>query len=211
MVAISRPWYNCSYTMAAKPIKSLELHYTMMQFLIIIYSHYPVFPYGGSPICSQVEYIVKVKEPWPVCISHSTCKSCDLFKDLIAQYYPGGGGGTWVQFCWVCAAGLSEPLPHYSLFLWPVIDPILVTFWENVIFAIPTKSLSIYFFSYPKNPKMCDPILVTLLKMQPHSSQSRRENATPSSGTSPLASYKGVPPPPRAVLELIRMYDNCLT
>ena len=28
----------------------------------------------------------------------------------------GGGGGTWVNFCWVCAAGLSEPLPHYSLF-----------------------------------------------------------------------------------------------
>ena len=25
-------------------------------------------------------------------------------------------GGTWVHFCWVCAAGLSEPLPHYSLF-----------------------------------------------------------------------------------------------
>ena len=33
MVAISRPWYNSSYTMAAKPIKSLELHYTMIQFL----------------------------------------------------------------------------------------------------------------------------------------------------------------------------------
>ena len=26
----------------------------------------------------------------------------------------GGGGGTWVKFCY--AAGLSEPLPHYSLF-----------------------------------------------------------------------------------------------
>ena len=50
--------------------------------------------------------------------------------------------------------------------------------------------------SYPKNPKMCDPILVTLLKMQPHYSQSSRENATPSSGTSPLASHKEVPPPP---------------
>ena len=35
MVAISRPWYNGSYTMAAKPIKTLELHYTMIQFLII--------------------------------------------------------------------------------------------------------------------------------------------------------------------------------
>ena len=43
---------------------------------------------------------------------------------------------------------------------------------------------------------MCDPTLVTLLKMRPHYSQSSRENATPSSGTSPLASYKGVPPPP---------------
>ena len=49
--------------------------------------------------------------------------------------------------------------------------------------------------SYTKNPKMCDPILVTLLKMRPHYSQSSRENATPSSGTSPLASYKEVPPP----------------
>ena len=32
---------------------------------------------------------------------------------------PGNGGGgvrTWVNVCRVCAAGLSEPLPHYSLF-----------------------------------------------------------------------------------------------
>ena len=42
---------------------------------------------------------------------------------------------------------------------------------------------------------MCEPILVTLLKMQPHYSQSSRENATPSSGTSPSASYKEAPPP----------------
>ena len=34
MVAISRVWYNGSYTTAAKPIKTLELHYTMIQFLI---------------------------------------------------------------------------------------------------------------------------------------------------------------------------------
>ena len=33
MVFISRTWYNGSYTMAAKPIKFLELHYTMVQFL----------------------------------------------------------------------------------------------------------------------------------------------------------------------------------
>ena len=43
--------------------------------------------------------------------------------------------------------------------------------------------------------KMCDPILVNLLKMQAHYSQSSRGNATPSSSTSPLASYMEVPPP----------------
>ena len=39
MDAISRVWYNGSYTIAAKPIKTLKLHYTMIQFLIMfIYS-----------------------------------------------------------------------------------------------------------------------------------------------------------------------------
>ena len=27
-----------------------------------------------------------------------------------------GGGDTLVNVCWVCAAGISEPLPRYSLF-----------------------------------------------------------------------------------------------
>ena len=50
--------------------------------------------------------------------------------------------------------------------------------------------------SNPKRPKMCDPILVTLLKMWPHYSQSSRENATLSCSTSLLASYKEVTAPP---------------
>ena len=30
---------------------------------------------------------------------------------------PGvGGGGTWVNVCWVYATGLSKPQPHHSLF-----------------------------------------------------------------------------------------------
>ena len=37
--AISRVWYNGSYTIAAKPIKTLELHYTMIQFLIMLNTH----------------------------------------------------------------------------------------------------------------------------------------------------------------------------
>ena len=34
MDAISQVWYNGSYTIAAKRIKTLGLHYTMIQFLI---------------------------------------------------------------------------------------------------------------------------------------------------------------------------------
>ena len=33
--AISWVWYNDSYTIAAEQIKTLELHYTMIQFLLI--------------------------------------------------------------------------------------------------------------------------------------------------------------------------------
>ena len=37
--------------------------------------------------------------------------------ECVLMYMPGGGGGgTWVTFCWVCAAGLSEPLFHCILF-----------------------------------------------------------------------------------------------
>ena len=32
---IWRAWYNGSYTMMAKPIRALEFHYAMIQFLII--------------------------------------------------------------------------------------------------------------------------------------------------------------------------------
>ena len=38
--------------------------------------------------------------------------------------------------------------------------------------------------------------------MRPHYSQPSREDATPSSGTSPLASYKEIPPsPPPGLIE----------
>ena len=60
--------------------------------------------------------------------------------------------------------------------------------WRKHYFSPTPEELS-----YPKNQKMCDPILVTLLKMRANS-QSSRKNVTPSSGTSPLASYKEVPP-----------------
>ena len=53
--------------------------------------------------------------------------------------WAGGGGVTWANFCWVCASGLLEPLPHYSLFCGHIIDPSLFYshFGKKVILAIP--------------------------------------------------------------------------
>ena len=70
----------------------------------------------------------------------------------------------------------------------------LFTYSINILVRLLT--VNVKNFIYPKNTKMCHPILVTPLKMRPHYSQSRGENATPPSGASPSASYKEVPPPP---------------
>ena len=59
MVAISRPWYNGSYTMAAKPIKTLELHYTMIQFLItsIIIDYHAPFDKDLNSRLHEIKYL----------------------------------------------------------------------------------------------------------------------------------------------------------
>ena len=43
---------------------------------------------------------------------------CNIYFGITSgvQDEPGEGGVIWVNSCWVCAAGLSEPLPYYSLF-----------------------------------------------------------------------------------------------
>ena len=68
------------------------------------------------------------------CFYHSKMKFISLRRRVISSIYHqslGEGGGTWVNFCWVCAAGLSKPLPHYSVFSSQfIIDPMLVTMWK---------------------------------------------------------------------------------
>ena len=73
---------------------------------------------------------------------------------------------------------------------------LLLNLINNNFLIFLTENLPILNPYLPQNLKICDPILVNLLKMRPHYSHSSRENATPSSGTFPLASCKGVPPPP---------------
>ena len=119
----------------------------------------------------------------------------------------------------ICTAGPSEPPtllppppPLYSI-LWPTIDTILATLGQicNFRLILNNQHFTLHLqykhsgtfangkyeeLPYPKNQKICDPILVTLLKLRPHYSHSSRENATSSSDTFPLASCKEVPPHP---------------
>ena len=51
-------------------------------------------------------------------------------------------------------------------------------------------------FSFAKNPRMCDPILVILLKMQPNKVNPGVKIRPHAAGPFPLASYKEVPSTP---------------
>ena len=60
-------------------------------------------------------------------------------------------GITHINICWVYAAAVSEPLPHYSLFWSGLANyrPHLGHIWPNNVFTL-------------KVPKKCAPILVTI-------------------------------------------------
>ena len=113
----------------------------------------------------------------------------------------GGGGGEGLlrlNFAGYVRWPLRAPFPLQT----PVVvtlrqignfrDPDFVTFfffYELTHFKLNEVHFTIH-LQYKHSGSFA-----TLLKMRPHDSQSSRENATPFSGTSPLASYKEVPTP----------------
>ena len=56
-------------------------------------------------------------------------------------------------------------------------NTLIFTYSTNILVRLLTVNMKNRLT--PKNPKMSDTILVTLLKMRPHYTQSSRENATP--------------------------------
>ena len=60
---------------------------------------------------------------------------CETISTSKVEYEPGGGGDTWVKFCWVCALASQNPYPiivYFWSILWPIINPILVTFGQMI-------------------------------------------------------------------------------
>ena len=64
MVTTSRVWYNGSYAMTAKPIKSLELQYTMIQSLMVADISWPLSQSSSKtalshdPVLNNIQYII---------------------------------------------------------------------------------------------------------------------------------------------------------
>ena len=59
-------------------------------------------------------------------------------------------------YCWLCAADISEPLPHYSVFLVYFVANYKSHYWANNFLTL-------------KLPKKFDPIIVSpVVKMRPH-------------------------------------------
>ena len=82
----------------------------------------------------------------------------------------------------------------------------LINWMKNTLLFTYNTDILIRFLTVNMNNSLTQKIrkCATPLKMQPHSS---REKATPSSGTSPLVSYKEVPPP-RAAPKLLSLLNT---
>ena len=78
---------------------------------------------------------------------------------LISELLSNFEGGTWVNFCRVCALIFQNP--------YPIILYTLTQFWANLIHVFPNLITVCFFlnpslpeFFYPKMPKMCNSIPV---------------------------------------------------
>ena len=126
--------------------------------------------------------------------THCFCQTTPVH---VIQCIPGGGGGfkrairifrsIFAGYLLLASQFLSLPLPlpstSYSI-PWPIRDPILVafgnivtTFWLQIF---PFLNSFFHIFLNLQILKMCNPILVSLslLKIQPHYSQSSHKNRT---------------------------------
>ena len=158
----------------------------------------------------------------PRCIACEQAHLWEFGENFLRRTSVGGGGVLGLIFAGYVPLASQSPYP--ISILWPIIDPILVTFVQISNFH-DLSLVCFYFYELihflhrMKNTLLfiCGSnILVRLLtvnmkncntppkpeNVRPHYSHSSRENATPSSGTSPLASCEGLVrknplPPPR--------------
>ena len=98
-------------------------------------------PNGSVPqnICSTGNFLLAGWfGNWWFVLVRKLCLGSRQLKSRVTEGPSVGVGACWVNFWWVSSAGLSEPPPFtvYSV-MWPIIDPILVTFEQIRNFRYP--------------------------------------------------------------------------
>ena len=81
-------------------------------------------------------------------------------------------------------------------------NTLLFTYSTNILVRLLTVNMNNFLTQKSENVRTHSS---NSIEMRPHYSRSSRENATASSGTSPLASYKEVPPPPGTLPFLFKL------
>ena len=131
IVAIARPWYNGSYTIAAKSIKSLELHYTMIQFLIKQYITWLTWIYLVSWNRNNHQFLTnkKTNERKPVKKEKIHCQVLLQRQYIYASQVQN-------EICTVSRSAVQEVFfKYHTFFLWSVVAdfsanyPQLLEFW----------------------------------------------------------------------------------
>ena len=109
LMLIFRAWATCAQTRNNHP--EIGARYAGKMVISSIRLLNPKALYGETPpqgeILSLPQFFTEKVPLQLIFVNYKT-----------RHFFPGGGGGgrTWVNFCFVCAAGLSEPPPKYSLF-----------------------------------------------------------------------------------------------
>ena len=143
--------------------------------------------HGGEPGGGQVLGLI-----FPGYVSLASQSPYPIIVDSVANYRPHLSHlGKYVIFA----------IPNLVTFYFYELSHFLDWMKKTLLF-INTTNILVHLLTVnmktcltPKNRKMCDPILGTLLKMQPHYSQSGHENANPIQRhiSIILASYKSLP------------------
>ena len=104
----------------------LSTLFSFVRLTLLLMTATAISKIGKTRFRLQQETVDEKSTSWrPFVVEEILSWSFFLFLDLqsklvtqLPQWRGGKGGGrvkgTWVNICWVCAAGLSEPLPHFS-------------------------------------------------------------------------------------------------
>ena len=90
--------------------KRLAFNPQMLKFIWVPDTHFPGIKDGLKHDITDTNEVIRL---WP---NGSVLYSMRWVRTGYEHLFSRGGEVTWVNFCRVCASGLSEPLLYYSLF-----------------------------------------------------------------------------------------------